>query len=133
MSACSQLPPDYDPITQVGNAKRAVLGWFGDEQPPPPDVEPPPAQGRPIPNLGTVPPPPLVTAGQREQRQKEVTALQADRAAAAKADETLRAQTGAQVPAKGESSPPAPRPLPPAPSAGTSSEPPNSTASAVPS
>lgn len=120
LAACSQLPPEYDPVTQVGNAKRTVLGWFGDDEPAPPNVEPPPAQGRPIPNLGTVPPPPLVTAGQREQRQKELTALQADRAAAAKADAALRAQTPAaaavatQPPAPPVPVASAPLPSPPA-------------------
>jgi len=129
LAACSQLPPEYDPITQIGNGKRAVMGWFGYDEPAPPNVEPPPAQGRPIPNLGTVPPPPFVTAGQRQQRQNEVTALQADRAAAAKADETLRAQAGAPVPGPA-GPPPAPPPLPPAPA--TAAEPPSTTASAAP-
>ncbi|HTY67126.1 MAG TPA: hypothetical protein VMH36_10780 [Alphaproteobacteria bacterium] len=126
VAACSQLPPEYDPITQVGNAKRSVMGLFGYDEPAPPNVEPPPAQGRPIPNLGTVPPPPFVTVGQRQQRQKEVTALQADRAAAAKADETLRAQTGAQVP------PSAGAPAAPTPAPAPAAEPPSTTANAAP-
>jgi outer membrane protein OmpA-like peptidoglycan-associated protein len=115
IAACAELPPEYDPVTQIGNAKRTVMGWFGDEEPPPPNVVPPPGEGRPIPNLATVPPPPLVTTGQRQQRQKELTALQADQAAAAKADAALRAQTGAQVPSTpgATTAPPPPPPLPP--------------------
>jgi outer membrane protein OmpA-like peptidoglycan-associated protein len=129
VAGCSQLPSEYDPISQVGNAKRSVMGWFGYDEPAPPNVEPPPAQGRPIPNLGTVPPPPFVTAGQRQERQKEVTALQADRATAAKADQALRAQAGAQVPPPGEAPPAAP-PGPPA--FAPAEEPPSTTASAAP-
>jgi len=109
------MPPEYDPVTQIGNAKRTVMGWFGDEEPPPPDIVPPPAEGRPFPNLATVPPPPLVTTGQRQQREKELQKLQADQAAAAKADAALRAQAGVQAPsAPGtRTSPPPPPPLPP--------------------
>jgi outer membrane protein OmpA-like peptidoglycan-associated protein len=138
-SACSTLPPEYDPVTQAGNAKRSVMGWFGYDEPAPPNVQPPPAQGRPIPNLATVPPPPYVTAGQRQQRQKELAALQADQAAAAKADAALRAQNGAQVPPRpgAPGSPPAPPALPPAPTpaappAGAATEPPSTNANTAP-
>ena len=124
LAGCSQLPPQYDPINWVSAADREVTGWFGDETPAPPIVEPPPGEGRPFPNLGTVPPPPLVTVGQRTQREQELAKLRADRAAAAKADAALRAKTtpGAEQPGTAPSAAatvPAvpPSPPPPAPSA----------------
>jgi outer membrane protein OmpA-like peptidoglycan-associated protein len=95
VAGCAQVAPEYDPINWISAANREVSGWFGDETPAPPIVQPPPAEGRPFPNLGTVPPPPLVTTGQRTQRETEQARLEADRAAAAKADAALRAQTAA--------------------------------------
>lgn len=106
LAGCSQVAPEYDPINWISSANREVAGWFGDETPAPPIVQPPPAEGRPFPNLGTVPPPPLVTTGQRTQREQELARLQADRAAAAKADAALRAKTGAAPPGTAAGAPP---------------------------
>lgn len=91
LAGCSQVSPEYDPINWISTANREVMGWFGDESPAPaPIAEPPPAEGRPFPNLGTVPPPPMVTPAEKADRAKQLAALQADRDAAARADAALR-------------------------------------------
>ncbi|HEX6981051.1 MAG TPA: hypothetical protein VF342_17300 [Alphaproteobacteria bacterium] len=53
-----------------------------------PDIEPPPAEGRPFPNLATVPLRPEVAPPL--ERQAELAALTADRDSARRADEALR-------------------------------------------
>ena len=100
-AGCSQVAPEYDPVNWIQTGSREVESWFSDQPPAPePIVEPPPAQGRPIPNLGTVPPPPLVTPEEWAERRKQMAALEADRAAAAKADAALRARTAASATAQ---------------------------------
>lgn len=131
VAGCAQVPPEYDPVNWVSSASRDVSGWFGDKpQPAPPIVEPPPAEGRPFPNLGTVPPAPLVTTGQRTQREAELTRLQADRAAAAKADAALRARTGGTPAQSG--APPAAGPGSAGPAAPAASAPASTSAGAAP-
>lgn len=79
----------------------------------PPEAEPPAAEGRPYPNLATVPRPPAIAP--RAEREAEVARLQADQAAAASADRALR-ETGeapaAAPPAPAVAAAPAPAPSP---------------------
>jgi hypothetical protein len=77
--------------TQVGRFFGAI----------PPEAEPPAAEGRPYPNLASVPRPPTIAP--RAEREAEVARLQADQAAAASADRALRER--GEVPA---AAPPAP-------------------------
>jgi hypothetical protein len=77
--------------TQVGRFFGAI----------PPEAEPPPAEGRPYPNLATVPRPPTIAP--LAEREAEMARLQADQVAAASADRALRER--GEVPA---AAPPAP-------------------------
>jgi hypothetical protein len=80
LSACSYNPLDWGKKAPNGEAAKTV--------------EAPPAEGRPYPNLATVPnPPPRPTPESRARKQQEIDALTADRDAARHADLTLR-QTG---------------------------------------
>ncbi len=90
MAACSDIPPAYNPIEWGQSAMR----WIGGDSGGAPSaavVEPPPAEGRPYPNLAMVPkPPPRDTIATRTARQRELAALRAERETAEAADTALR-------------------------------------------
>jgi len=95
---CSDVPPAYNPLEWGQSVAREVSSWFDSSSSKPASsaprdtvVEPPPAEGRPYPNLAMVPkPPPRDTQETRLARQRELAALQADHAAATSADTILR-------------------------------------------
>src|SRR5258708_11483664 len=91
-AACSEVPPEYNPVEWSRTAQLKVKNWFSDTpEEPPPIVDPPPSEGRPFPNLGTVPPPPpRDTPETRAERQRQLSALTADRNAPGRADTGLR-------------------------------------------
>ena len=115
LAGCADTPSAYNPIDWAKSASNEVSGWFSRK----PGVstqgvEPPPAEGRPYPNLGTVPkPPPRPTPEVQEQRARERAALEADRQAALTADNALRT-TGSMPAAASATPPPTPDPGPPA-------------------
>lgn len=82
LASCSEVPPEYDPISWGNSVRNEVGGWFGAE--PKTDVaariEAPPSEGRPFPNLATVPRPPKVTPS--AERQAELERLSRDQAGA---------------------------------------------------
>lgn len=86
VAACADTPPEYNPIEWGRSLGRGVGSMF---EGPPPEAEPPAAEGRSYPNLASVPRPPKVTP--RAQRDAELARLQADQQAAAAADQALRA------------------------------------------
>lgn len=82
LASCSEVSPEYDPI-HWGNAARNEVGsWFGAE--PKSDaadrIQAPPSEGRPFPNLATVPRPPKMTP--TAERQAELERLTRDQAGA---------------------------------------------------
>src|SRR5258708_4384083 len=93
-AACSEVPPEYNPVEWSRTAQLKVKNWFSDTpEEPPPIVDPPPSEGRPFPNLGTVPPPPpRDTPETRAERQRQLSALTADRNASVSADTGLRTE-----------------------------------------
>jgi len=115
-AGCSDVPPAYNPIEWGMSVKREVSSWFDDTDassksaaPSSAVIEPPPAEGRPYPNLGMVPkPPPRDTPETRAARRQELAALQADRATAAAADTALRQEGRVQRPAASTSFAPSP-------------------------
>src|SRR5690348_12875843 len=70
------------------SACSTVNGWFGGKDEP--AVEAPPAEGRPFPNLGTVPPRPRFERGAAEAREREVEELAKSRDSTIQADRALR-------------------------------------------
>ncbi|MBI3707487.1 MAG: OmpA family protein [Proteobacteria bacterium] len=106
LTACTDTPPEMNPIEIVRGASRAVTGLFGDDTDPPrrTTVEPPPDEGRPYPNLGTVPRPPQMRP--RSGREADLQRLVADRSEARAADQAIR-QGGATAPAGPPPAPPA--------------------------
>ncbi|HEX9465898.1 MAG TPA: hypothetical protein VGB82_25135 [Alphaproteobacteria bacterium] len=94
VAACSEVPPEYNPVEWSRTAQLKVKNWFSDTpEEPPPIVDPPPSEGRPFPNLGTVPPPPpRDTPETRAERQRQLSALTADRNASVSADTGLRTE-----------------------------------------
>ncbi len=92
LAGCSTIPPEYNPVDWAQSASREVSSWFGESSEATPSAEPPAAEGRPFPNLGTVPRPPFVSAEDRAKRENLVASMQADRDAAIKADTDLREQ-----------------------------------------
>lgn len=115
LQGCADVPPEYNPIEWGRSAARGIGSLFGGDEPDdrPPPVEPPPAEGRPYPNLATVPRPPKFAP--RAEREAEVARLQADHDAAATYDSRLRG-TGeipaAPPPPPATSVAPAPAPAP---------------------
>jgi hypothetical protein len=101
VAGCSNIPPAYNPIEWVNSARHEVAGWFeSNPSESTAHVEPPPAEGRPYPNLATVPkPPPRETPESRAERQRQIAALSADRNTAIANDTTLR--TTGEMPAPG--------------------------------
>jgi hypothetical protein len=93
LAGCSNIPSAYNPVDWTTGATDEVSGWFSSKpNPEGANLEPPPADGRPYPNLGMVPkPPPRATPEVRAQRAREVAALQANRESALAADTALRA------------------------------------------
>src|SRR4051812_39975899 len=95
LAGCSDVPRSYNPIDWGKSAVSGAAGMFDSK----PDkstagAEPPPAEGRPYPNLATVPnPPPRPTAESRARYQQDVAELTADRERARAADAALR-ETG---------------------------------------
>lgn len=89
LNACADIDPAYDPIEWSRSVSRGVSGLFGDEPAPVRgNTEPPPAEGRPYPNLATVPTSPgLAPAANRKQ---EIDKLVASRDAAIDADQSVR-------------------------------------------
>jgi hypothetical protein len=112
LAGCSDIPSAYNPIDWTKSGVDEVSSWF--ESKPAPEgaiAEPPPAEGRPYPNLATVPkPPPRITPEIRAQREREIAGLQANRQAALTADNTLR-QTGALPPAASQPAVAPPSPM----------------------
>jgi hypothetical protein len=110
LAGCSNLPSAYNPIDWTTSGVDEVSSWFA-SKPAPESVsfEPPPAEGRPYPNLGMVPkPPPRVTPEIRAQRQREIADLLANRDAAMSADAALRTTGTVPRAALPSESPPAP-------------------------
>lgn len=123
-SACADMDPAYNPIEWGQSIGRGVSRAFGGEPvPEPPRVEPPPAEGRPYPNLATVPRPPQVEPA--SNREAELKQLTADRDAAIKSDEALRAipATRSIPPAKPRQPPGPAASAPPPPTAPAQAEP----------
>lgn len=129
-------PPEYDPIEWKRSLDREISSWFSDEPvEPPPVVEPPPAEGRPFPNLGMVPKPPFVSRADRQERARLLADMEANRAAAVAADTALRTEgtfpaapppAKEEPPATADSKPPAVSPEssnPPTPTTTTTSSP----------
>ncbi len=102
LAACA----DNNPIEWGKSAARGIGDMFGGDTPP--EAEPPAAEGRPYPNLATVPRRPRDPPEVKAQRQADVERLSRDRDAALAADQTLR-DTGAMPPATSEPAPEAPR------------------------
>jgi hypothetical protein len=94
LGGCTAVPPEYSPIEWAQGAKREVQSWFGQvPDKPTPAVDPPPAEGRPFPNLATVPPPPpRDTPEKRAERQRQLDALMAARNESVAADTGLRTE-----------------------------------------
>src|SRR5882672_2775182 len=92
LAACSSIPSAYNPVDWATSGVDTVTGWFASKPAPEgANLEPPPAEGRPYPNLGMVPkPPPRVTPEIRAQRQREIDDLMASRQSALAADASLR-------------------------------------------
>jgi hypothetical protein len=111
LAGCSNIPSAYNPVDWTTSTVDEVSGWF-DSKPAPEgaDLEPPPAEGRPYPNLATVPkPPPRITPEVRAQRARELAALQANRDSARAADAALRS-TGT-LPSTSQTAVPPPAPV----------------------
>lgn len=105
-AACADMDPAYNPIEWGRSIGRGVSEAVGsDPGPEPLRVEPPPAEGRPYPNLATVPRPPQVESA--AMRQTEMEQLTATRDAAIKADQALRA-----IPSTPSIPPQSPQPVP---------------------
>jgi hypothetical protein len=77
VAACSEVSPAYDPVEWGTSVRNEVGGWFGAAPVRLVRDEPPPAEGRPYPNLATVPTPPAVTPP--GERQQEMDRLSRDR------------------------------------------------------
>jgi hypothetical protein len=92
LAACSEVSPQYDPVEWGTAVRNEVGGWFGAEPVRIVRDEPPPAEGRPYPNLATVPKPPVVTPS--GERQQEIERLSRDRTSA----RTPAPPTGATAP-----------------------------------
>ena len=90
LAGCADADPAYDPVEWARDARRGVVSTVGSEPPTrAPRVEPPPAEGRPYPNLASVPPrPERMTARQRDG---DLRMLNDERDAALQRDRALRA------------------------------------------
>lgn len=86
-----------------------------------PDIEPPPAEGRPFPNLATVPPRPQVAPPM--ERRAELAALMTDRETARQADEVLRRAPILREPPPRQAARPRPQARTPTPPAAASAPP----------
>jgi hypothetical protein len=123
LGGCADMDPAYSPIEWGRSVRRGVVGLVGgDPGPPPPRIEAPPAEGRPYPNLATVPRPPTVSSP--AAREAEAGVLAASREQAIKSDQALRAQDfSPSLPSAPRRAPPAaaaqPGPGPAAPPAAT--------------
>jgi len=106
IAGCADGADRYNPIEWGKSAANEVGNLFSGEHTPPP-AEPPPAEGRPYPNLATVPRPVRETPEAKAQRTADLERLTRDRDKALADDEILRA-TGTMPP------PPAPAAAPPA-------------------
>ena len=135
LAGCSEVPPEYNPIEWGQSAVRGVSSLFesdkskeGKDTAPRVVVEPPPAEGRPYPNLGMVPkPPPRDTDETRMARYRELVALRADHDAAVAADAALRKDgtvPGPAAPSAVAVPPPATAPAAPPAPASTAMSPP---------
>jgi len=90
LTACADTDPANDPVEWFRSARRATTATIKDEPAStrPSRAEPPPDEGRPYPNLASVPPRPArVTA---RQRQSELRALTGEHDAAVQRDAALR-------------------------------------------
>ncbi len=102
LSACADIDPAYDPVELVRDARRNVAGAFNETSTPPrvARAEPPPDEGRPYPNLASVPDRPQRMTARR--REGEIRSPAAHRPAALAPDAGLRGATpiaGAPAPA----------------------------------
>lgn len=123
LSGCADTPKEYNPIEWGRSAVSGIESLFGRDKPEsPPIVDAPPAEGRPYPNLASVPKPPRTTPEERSQRAADVERLSKDRDAALADDQALRASgTPPKTPPNTASeSPPSPPPASLAPTATTS-------------
>ena len=91
LAACA----DNNPIEWGTSAARGIGDMFGGDTPP--EAEPPAAEGRPYPNLATVPRRPRDPPEVKAQRQADVERLTRDRDKALADDQALR-ETGAMPP-----------------------------------
>ena len=89
LAACAD---QYNPIEWGKSAVSAVGNVFGNDAPP--EAEPPAAEGRPYPNLATVPRRPRDPPGAKAEREADLQRLTRDRDTALADDRTLR-ETGA--------------------------------------
>ena len=102
LASCADIDPAYDPVEILRDARRGVAQNLGAEPAStrPARAEPPPDEGRPYPNLASVPDRPQRMTARR--REGEIRARSADRAAAQARDEALRGAAptgGAPAPA----------------------------------
>jgi hypothetical protein len=90
VAGCADIDPAYDPTEWARSARSRIGTVFGGEPSPAPvRVEPPPAEGRPYPNLASVPPrPPRISPRVRDSG---VTDLSRERDQAIARDAALRA------------------------------------------
>ena len=104
LAGCADTPDRYNPIEWGKSAAREVGNLFGGPDVPP-SAEPPAAEGRPYPNLATVPRPVRETPAQKAQRAAEVERLTRERDRALADDQALR-DTGAMPPPPPDLPPP---------------------------
>jgi hypothetical protein len=105
IAGCADTPNRYNPIEWGKSAANEVGNLFGGEHTPP-SAEPPPAEGRPYPNLATVPKPVRETPEAKERRAADLERLTRERDRALADDEILRA-TGTMPPPAPATPPPA--------------------------
>lgn len=137
LAGCADTPKEYNPIEWGRSAVSGIESLFGADKPEsPPIVDAPPAEGRPYPNLASVPKPLRTTPEQRAQRQADVERLAKDRDAALADDQALRSSgtPPSSPPSSTAEAPPSPEPKSSAPSAtpGTPPSTPPSVARAAP-
>ena len=93
VAGCSEVSPEYNPIEWGRGIGRALFGGEGTGGPAH-SIEPPSAEGRPYPNLASVPRPPPVRSP--NERALDRQRLLADQSSAELADASLRGAAGGQ-------------------------------------
>lgn len=104
LAGCADTPDRYNPIEWGKSAAREVGNLFGGPDVPP-SAEPPAPEGRPYPNLATVPKPVRETPAQKAQRAADLERLTQERDRALADDQALR-DTGVMPPPPPDLPPP---------------------------